>query len=220
MARATPETLGDLESAHISSPEHLHTLIWSWGQAEGPRDGAWRPTQACPLASSHHVHRDPPGTTSHPHSATPSRCSWAQGGAQKEAGQVGRAAICQLPFSPVQGFSGNTEHIKVEASSSLQHFRGQKPLRWCGCAPGTLSPRDVSSGWSVHHEEQHCGQVHLSACIWEVCQTPVNAACMSVWGLWMFQGAVGVPRCMVQSQISLSMGLSADVDMGLMYQCR
>lgn len=30
MTRTTPETLGGLESAHISHPQHLHTLSQGW----------------------------------------------------------------------------------------------------------------------------------------------------------------------------------------------
>lgn len=38
MARTTPETLEGLESAHISSLQHLHTLSQGLRWANGPRD--------------------------------------------------------------------------------------------------------------------------------------------------------------------------------------
>lgn len=96
-----------------------------------------RPPPSLPSASSHQVHHEPPGIPISLHlSALGLRVVYI------EAGQVGRAAICQLPFSTVQGLPGNTEHIKGEVSSSLQHFWGKKPLGWCNCAQGTLDPRE------------------------------------------------------------------------------
>lgn len=82
MVRATPETLGGLESTHIPLPQNPHTLIRGWRWKEGP----------CLLTSSHQDHHHPPGS--------PTRfilVFLGQGGVHSEPGQGARTGPLSKP---------------------------------------------------------------------------------------------------------------------------
>lgn len=108
MTETTPETLGSLESAHISSPQHLHTLKPGLEVGKQTQRQCLRghPPEPALSASSYQVHHDLPSTPN----PTPSHI-------KRQARWVGQS-ICQPPFPTLQELSG---HLKLTSA-----FQGTK----------------------------------------------------------------------------------------------
>lgn len=119
MARTTPETLGGLESAHISFPQHLHTLTGGWWWPGTQRQNLrGHPTRGRPLCQKPPSSPCEPGTRPR---HTPSWCSWAQVGLHKEADQARRTVhlSTSISHSPGAPWTQSTSRGRPQAHSSI-----------------------------------------------------------------------------------------------------
>lgn len=139
---------GPLVCPHLIPPTLTHP---NWGLEMGR--GTQRqslgdsPEPALPASATKPILTHP-----EPSHSTPSQCSCAQDGGHpwRPARWVGWP-ICQPPFPTFQGLPGHKGCIRGEASSSLQHLRGQKLLGCCNCSRNT-GPQGAHLDWSVYGE--------------------------------------------------------------------
>lgn len=132
-----PETLGGLDSAHDSFPQHSPP---NWGLVVA-RDPETEPERSSHLSLPPLRQKPPsppcePGTPCH----TPSWCSWAQAGVHKEADQAGRTVPLSTTSSHSPGAPWTHRAHHGGGLRLTSAFQGQTPPVWYKRARGHRAP--------------------------------------------------------------------------------